>query len=128
MLTDDEMKKMIDECFKELENTTKLDSNNGGAHKLEGGKLEEVSQGGFGGSVNFLLEEEADEGFIGAVERVRIRPAVDSGSADHVIHPNELPDDVKIVPNTAGKHFRGANDSMIENFGTCETLLESDRR
>ena len=43
-----------------------------------------------------------------------------------MIHPNELPDDVKIVPNTTGKHFRGASGSMTENFGIRETLLGSD--
>jgi hypothetical protein len=58
------------------------------------------------------------------VERVRIRPAMDSGAVDHVIHPRELPDDAFIVPNTSGRHYRGANDSVIERFGHCDTILE----
>ena len=59
-----------------------------------------------------------------AVERVRIRPAMDSGAVDHVIHPRELPDDAIIVPNTSGKNYRGANDTVIERYGSCDTILE----
>jgi hypothetical protein len=74
-----------------------------------------------------LDDESADDGFIGvAVGRVRIRQAMDSGAVDHVIHPRELPDDAIIVPNTSGKHFRGANDSVIENYGDVETILETN--
>ena len=57
---------------------------------------------------------------------MRVRPAADSGACDHVINPDDLPDDVHIEPNTTGKHFKGANDSIIENFGDVETILESD--
>ena len=49
---------------------------------------------------------------------------MDSGAVDHVIHPRELPDDAIIVPNTTGKHFKGANDSVIEKYGSCDTILE----
>ena len=64
--------------------------------------------------------EDHAEGLIGvAVERVRIRPAMDSGAVDHVIHPRELPDDAVIVPDTSGKHSHGANGSIIEQFGSC---------
>ena len=116
---DAEITTMISECFKALEDVALEDGGN------KGGKLEEVS-GGSGGSINLLFEEEADAGFIGAVERVRIRPAMDSGSTAHVLHPDDLPDNVEIKPNVTGKHFKGANDSVIENYGTCETVLESD--
>ena len=50
---------------------------------------------------------------------------MDSGSCDNVIDPADRPDDCLIVPNTTGKHFRGANDSVIENFGDVDTVLES---
>ena len=68
--------------------------------------------------------DDVDDLIGAAVERVRIRPAMDSGAVDHVIHPRELPDDALIIPNTSGKHFRGANDSVIEKYGTCDTVLE----
>ena len=44
----------------------------------------------------------------------------------NVIHPRELPEDAVPVPNTSCKHFKGANDSVIENFGSCDTVLKSD--
>ncbi len=31
-----------------------------------------------------------------------------------------------MVPNTSGKHFKGANGSVIENYGDVETILGSD--
>ena len=34
------------------------------------------------------------------------------------------PGDAVIVPNTTGKHFKGANDSVIEKYGSCDTILE----
>ena len=49
---------------------------------------------------------------------------MESGAVDHVIHLRELPDDAIIVPNTTGKHFKGANDSVIEKYGSCDTILE----
>ena len=48
------------------------------------------------------------------------------GACDHVINPDELPDDAAIIPNTTGKHPKGANDSVIENYCDVETVLESD--
>ena len=69
-------------------------------------------------------EDGVGELIASAVGRVRIRPAMDSGAVDHVIHPRELPDDAFIVPNTTGKNYRGANDTIIERYGSCETILE----
>ena len=74
-----------------------------------------------------MVEDDAgDSGLLGTITQVRVRPAADSGACDHVINPDELPDDAVIVPNTTGKHFKGANDSVIENYGDVETILESD--
>jgi hypothetical protein len=77
------------------------------------------------GSLNMITEEHTD-GLIGSVTQVRVRPAMDSGACDNVIDPDDLPDDCVIIPNETGKHFRGANDSVIENYGDVETILESD--
>ena len=77
------------------------------------------------GSLN-MITEETTGGMLGSVTQVRVRPAMDSGACDNVIDPEDLPDDCVIVPNTTGKHFRGANDSVIENYGDVETILESD--
>ena len=74
-----------------------------------------------------MVEDDAgDSGLLGAVTQVRARPAADPGACDHVINPDELPDDAVITPNTIGKHFTGANDSVIENCGDVETVLGSD--
>ena len=103
---EDKVKQLVDECFNAIDHTQWYrDSQHG---------------------VYCILDDESDDaGLIAtAVERVRIRPAMDSGAVDHVIHPRELPDDAVIVPNTSGKHFRGANDSVIEKYGSCETILE----
>ena len=51
---------------------------------------------------------------------------MDSGACDNVIDPDDLPDGCVIVPNVSGKHFRGATDSAIENFGDVGTILGSD--
>ena len=50
-----------------------------------------------------------------------------SGSVDNVVHPDDLPDNVRVVPNAPGtKHSKGANDSRIERFGAIETNLKQD--
>jgi hypothetical protein len=77
------------------------------------------------GSINVLLD--ADDALIAtATEKVTVRPALDSGSVDNVIHPRELPRDADPVPNETDSHFVGANNSRIEKFGTCTTCLESE--
>ena len=49
--------------------------------------------------------------------------ATDSGATAIVAHPQHLPDDAVIIPNTTDFHFKGANNSKIEKFGECDTIL-----
>ena len=83
-------------------------------------------------NVNCVLADEDDDAYMddvigAAVEQVKMWVAMDSGSVDNVVHPDDLPADVRIIPNAAGtKHFKGANDSHIERFGTIETVLQQD--
>ena len=54
----------------------------------------------------------------------KIKVAMDSAAVDNVVHPNDIPECVEFVPNsTDSGHFVGANNSKIENFGTCRTSL-----
>ena len=78
------------------------------------------------GPVNMLIEEEEDELLGNIRERVRIRPAMDSGAVANVLHPKDLPADAEPKPNTSGRHFVGANNSKIEKYGSCVTQLESE--
>ena len=73
-----------------------------------------------------VVDDDGDAGILGAVTQVCVRHAADPGACDHVINPDELPDDAFVSPNTSGKHFKGANDSVIESYGDVETILESD--
>ncbi len=66
---------------------------------------------------------EDDDIIAAATEEVTISVAVDSGSVENVIHPDELPSGVVGEPNTTNRHFVGANNSRIENFGHCTTHL-----
>ena len=59
-----------------------------------------------------------------AAESWEIKVALDSGAVDSVIHPDELPPSVICSPNTTGRHFTGANNSHIENYGSAETILQ----
>ena len=77
------------------------------------------------GSINLLCDSD-DAMIAAATEKVTIRPAIDSGSVDNVIHPCELPADANPVPNDTDSHFVGANNSRIEKFGTCTTRLDSE--
>ena len=47
--------------------------------------------------------------------------AVDSGSVDNVMHPADVPQGTKILPNKEDRHFVGANNSRIEHYGSCVT-------
>ena len=42
-----------------------------------------------------------------------------------MIHPKNLPHDAEPKPNDTGRHFVGANNTTIERYGTCETILET---
>ena len=62
-----------------------------------------------------------------AVQETKIPVAMDSGSCDNVVHPDDLPEDIVIVADPPGtKHFKGANDSHIERYGTIATTLKQD--
>jgi len=54
-----------------------------------------------------------------------VRVALDSAACDNVIDPEELPQDADFEPNETGKHFVGANDSPIERYGSCKTIMSS---
>ena len=61
------------------------------------------------------------------MQEAKIPVAMDSGSCDNVIHPDDPPEDIVIVPDPPGtKHFKGANDSHIERYGTIATTLKQD--
>ena len=78
------------------------------------------------GSIN-VLEYRDEEQTLCAVEPeiVKVKVAMDSAACDNVINPEELPSDAEFEPNTNGKHFTGANDSHIERYGSCKTIMSS---
>ena len=61
----------------------------------------------------------------GAPVVVKIDVAMDSAAADHVIDPEQLPSDATFEPNTTNNHFVGANDSHIERYGSCKTIMNT---
>ena len=71
------------------------------------------------------IEYKEDEEKLCAVEAdlVKIRAAIDSAACDNVINPGELPQDAEFEENESGKHFKGANDSHIERYGSCKTVM-----
>jgi len=119
------IKKLVSDCFGELEK-----QNNGSMSPTSVPTLGSCTASATFDpltSVNMVAMDGAgDTGLLGAVTQARVRPAADSGACDHVINPDELPDDAVITPNASGKHFKGANDSVIENYGDVETLCESE--
>ena len=76
-----------------------------------------------GDALNCLEMAAPDEVIAGMESSTRVRVAMDSAAVDNVIHPDELPDDAEYQPNTSGKHFVGANNAHIENFGSCRTKM-----
>ena len=58
---------------------------------------------------------------------VKVKVAMDSAASDNVINPEELPSDAEFEPNTTNTHFKGANDSHIERYGSCKTIMSSHR-
>ena len=72
-----------------------------------------------------VITESHEELIANVREIVDVRVAMDSAAVDNVIGPDKLPQDVQIVPNTTGKHFRGANDAHIEKYGQAATVLQS---
>ncbi len=77
-------------------------------------------------STNLIIDDEDDGMICAATAKVKIGVAMDSGAVDNVINPEELPCDAQPVPNETGRHFVGANNSRIEKYGTCDTMLEGE--
>ncbi len=75
--------------------------------------------------VGTLTEPEEQDLIASAVQKVRVRVAMDSGSVANVVHPGELPPGMRPSGNPNGTHFVGANGSEIEKYGSVETLLEN---
>ena len=71
-------------------------------------------------------DEDANELIAAASCSVPVTVAMDSGSVENVIHPKELPEDAEPVPDETDKHFVGANNSKIERYGECETMLSGE--
>jgi hypothetical protein len=80
-------------------------------------------------SINVLTytKEAAKADHLCAVEPevVKVRVALDSAACDNVINPEELPSDAEYEPNETNKHFVGANESPIERYGSCKTIMKS---
>ncbi len=55
---------------------------------------------------------------------VKIRVAMDSAAADHVLDPEGLPGDAEFEPNTTKNHFVGADDSHTARLGSCKTTMK----
>jgi hypothetical protein len=76
-------------------------------------------------SIIGVITESPDDLIATVNEAVMVQVAMDSAAVDNVINSNELPQNAEIVPNTTGKHFRGANNAHIEKYGVTSTILES---
>ena len=74
-------------------------------------------------------EEEEEEARIMelAETEMELEVALDSGSVAHVANPSHLPANAVVIPNETGRHFQGANESHIENYGTCRTRLQDQK-
>ena len=57
---------------------------------------------------------------------IEIEVANDSGSVVHVVPPEELPANVKVVKAKNSKDFRGAGGDGIKNHGKAEVELETE--
>ena len=81
-------------------------------------------------TIGYDDEDDSDDDLMQVTTCPRvIEVAMDSGSVDHVMHPDELPEDVVCEPNTTGRHFKGAgaSGSHITNFGSARTRLKDDQ-
>ena len=78
-----------------------------------------------GGIHSIEYEEDVQPLCLVAPEIVKVKVAIDSAAWDNVINPEELPSDAEFEPNTTNKHFKGANDSHIERYGSCKTIMSS---
>ena len=72
-------------------------------------------------------DREYIDNVVAVVKEAKIPVAMDSGSCENVIHPDDLPEGFKVIPNAPDvQHFKGANDSHIERYGTIETVMRQD--
>ena len=73
----------------------------------------------------FPCWEASFEDHINAInEEVKVIVAMDSGAVKNVIHPRQLPLDAEPTPpEDPDDHFVGANNSRIDEYGKCETVL-----
>ena len=60
------------------------------------------------------------------MEEIEIEVANDSGSVVHVVPPEELPANVKVVKAKNSKDFRGAGGDGIKNHGKAEIEIETE--
>ena len=62
-----------------------------------------------------------------AEEQIKMKVTLDSGAVANVMNMEQVPRNVKVQPNTTGKHFVGPGGEKILNHGTCETQLETGK-
>ena len=44
-----------------------------------------------------------------------------------MVNPNHLPGNAVVIPNETRRHFQGAHESHIENYGACRTRLQDQK-
>ena len=76
--------------------------------------------------VGFIAHANEEELLVTAPKEVRVRVAADSGACDNVINPDELPEGAVPDGNPEGKHFSGASNEHIENYGKVDTLMNGN--
>jgi hypothetical protein len=76
-------------------------------------------------TISYSVEDPVEELCAVGPEVVTVQVALDSAACDNVINPDELPSDADYEPNETNKHFVGANDSHIERYGSCKTIMSS---
>ena len=60
------------------------------------------------------------------MEEIEIEVANDSGSVVHIVPPEELPANVKVIKAKNSKDFRGAGGDGIKNHGKAEIEIETE--
>ncbi len=91
------------------------------------GITEETMKAIFGSNLMPLELDEDDEVHAAPTQSV-IKVAIDSGAADHVINPLDVPDH-KVVPSAgskAGKHFLAAAGHRIPNEGQLNLVVSGE--
>ena len=93
-MSEETIKKLVGDCFDALEKSTGYDN----SVEPTLGSCTVSSTFESLTSVNMMVEDDAgDSGLLGTITQVRVRPAADSGACDHVINPDELPDDAGVA-------------------------------